>query len=301
MTRPLAVGVQLPEVEWEARWRDLEAMSTMAEDVGFDSLWVGDHLLYENPRRGPWESWTTLAALAAVTERVSLGPLVAATSFHSPAMLAKKAITVDEISGGRLILGLGAGWNETEYLAFGFPYDHRVSRFAEAFEIIRTLVAGDRLDYAGRFYEVTDSEILPKGPRPEGPPIMIGSQGTRMLAITAPHMDMWNAWYAWFENDRLRLPPILEKVDRALASAGRDPADVAKTVAVLVGFDPAGRRHSGVAKRGEGSPISGSPAAVADELGAFAELGVSHLQLIIDPITEASIEAMGPVLERLDA
>ena len=142
--RPLKVGVQLPEVERDVRWPEYLAMARRAEELGYDSLWYGDHLLYRRPGdpepRGPWECWTMLAALAAATNRVELGPLVASTSFHAPAMLAKKAATVDEISGGRLILGLGAGWNETEYRAFGFPFDHRISRFAEAFTIIRTLL-----------------------------------------------------------------------------------------------------------------------------------------------------------------
>ncbi|HET7646904.1 MAG TPA: LLM class flavin-dependent oxidoreductase, partial [Candidatus Limnocylindria bacterium] len=137
MTRPLKVGVQLPEVERVVRWPEMREMILTAERIGLDSIWVGDHLLYRDdglPPRGPWEAWSTLAAIAAITERVELGPLVAATSFHNPAMLAKKAATVDEISGGRLILGLGAGWNEPEYRAYGFPFDHRVSRFEEAFE-----------------------------------------------------------------------------------------------------------------------------------------------------------------------
>src|SRR5664279_2234644 len=117
-------------------------MARAIEAVGFDAVWVGDHLLYRwdgiAEARGPWECWTMLAAIAAVTSRITLGPLVASTSFHAPAMLAKQAATVDEISGGRLILGLGAGWNETEYAAFGFPFDHRIGRFEEAFTIIRT-------------------------------------------------------------------------------------------------------------------------------------------------------------------
>ena len=142
--RPLNVGVQLPEVEREVRWPDLRAMAVRAEELGFDSVWIGDHLLYRPPgddrARGPWEAWTLLAAIAAVTTRVTLGPLVAATAFHAPAMLAKQAATVDEISGGRLVLGLGAGWNETEFAAFGFPFDHRISRFDEAFTIVRTLL-----------------------------------------------------------------------------------------------------------------------------------------------------------------
>ena len=164
---PFKIGIQLPETEYEVRWSELKAMAQLAESAGFDSLWVGDHLLYrdEEGTRGPWEAWSQLAALAAVTERMELGPLVAATSFHNPAMLAKKAATLDEISGGRLILGLGAGWNETEYSAYGFPYDHRVDRFAEAFTIIRTLLREGAIDFDGQFYQARDCELLPRGPR----------------------------------------------------------------------------------------------------------------------------------------
>ena len=137
-------------------------MARAAEGAGFDSVWVGDHLLYDDPRRGPWEAWSTLAALAAVTSRVELGPLVASASFHNPAMLAKKAAAVDEISGGRLILGLGAGWNEPEYQAFGYPFDHRVERFEEAFAIIRALLREGAVDFSGRWYEARDCELLPR-------------------------------------------------------------------------------------------------------------------------------------------
>src|SRR5688572_17301063 len=149
-------------------------MARLIEDAGFDSIWTGDHLLYRDERRGsrgPWEAWSVLAAVAATTSRVELGPLVASTSFHNPAMLAKKAATFDEISGGRLILGLGAGWNETEYAAFGFPFDHRVSRFEEAFTIIRLLLATGRCDVHGTYYQLEDAELLPRGPRPNGPPL----------------------------------------------------------------------------------------------------------------------------------
>src|SRR5919106_6729540 len=142
----MRVGIQLPEVEREVRWPEYLAMARAAEEVGFDSIWLGDHLLYRDDdlgrERGPWDAWTLLAALAAVTERVQLGPLVACTAFHPPGVLAKAAATVDEISEGRLVLGLGAGWNETEFRAFGIPFDRRVSRFEEAFGIIRRLLAG---------------------------------------------------------------------------------------------------------------------------------------------------------------
>jgi len=298
----LKVGVQLPEIEWEARWADLLAMARRAEDVGFDSLWVGDHLLYRKPdgARGPWEAWSTLAALAAVTTRIELGPLVAATSFHAPAMLAKKAAMVDEISGGRLILGLGAGWNEVEYRAFGFPFDHRVSRFEEAFTIIRTLLREGSIDFAGQFYQARDCELVPRGPRVGGPPLMVGSIGERMLAITAPHVDAWNAWYDWFGNSPAGLVPLNAAVDAAAEAAGRAPAELARTAAVYVQL-PGGRgRVQGDRQRDPAPAISGSAAEIARSLAAFADVGISHVQLVLDPITKASIAALAPVLEILD-
>src|ERR687889_609065 len=154
MPRPLKVGIQLPEVEREVRWAELRAMAELAERIGLDSIWVGDHLLYRDdggPPRGPWEAWTMLAALAAVTERVELGPLVACVAFHPPAVIAKMAATVAEIAGGRFVLGLGAGWNEDEFRAFGLPFDHRVSRFEESFTIIRGLLDGERVTLHGRY------------------------------------------------------------------------------------------------------------------------------------------------------
>lgn len=300
----LKIGVQLPEVEREVRWPELAAMARLAEDVGFDSLWVGDHLLYRNPgeaARGPWEAWSQLAALAAITTRVEIGPLVAATSFHSPAMLAKKAATVDEISGGRLILGLGAGWNQTEYDAYGFAYDHRVSRFEEAFTIIRTLLREGAIDFDGDYYQVRDCELLPRGPRPAGPPLMIGSQGPRMLRISMPHVDAWNAWHAWYGNRIEDLPPVLEKVDAACAEVGRDPAAVVRTTTVLVQFAGGSGRASGDSAKRDVVPLQGSPQELAAALRAYQRLGIGHLQLVLDPISAESIEALAPVLELLAA
>ncbi len=212
--RPLKVGIQLPEVEREVRWPELLDMVRAIEDGGFDSLWIGEHLLYRWPgqpeARGPWEAWTMLAAIATATSRVEFGPLVACAGFHNPALLAKQAATIDEISGGRLILGLGAGWNETEFRAFGFPFDHRIDRFEEAFTIIRTLLRDGAIDFDGRFYQARDCEISPRGPRPDGPPLLIGSNGPRMLRITMPHAQSWNSWYSDFDND----PAGIEQTQR---------------------------------------------------------------------------------------
>jgi alkanesulfonate monooxygenase SsuD/methylene tetrahydromethanopterin reductase-like flavin-dependent oxidoreductase (luciferase family) len=276
-------------------------MTRLGEQVGFDSVWVGDHLLYRDEphgARGPWEAWTTLAGIAASTSRIAIGPLVACTSFHNPAMLAKLAGTVDEISGGRLILGLGAGWNETEYRAYGFPFDRRVARFAEAFTIIRSLLRDGKVDFAGEFYSARDCELVPR-PRPGGPPLMVGSIGERMLELTMPYVDCWNAWYSWTGNRPDGVAPLRAKVDAACVAAGRNPGDVERTVAVLVRLPEAtGRGADDLAE--QVTPLEGTPEAIADGLRAYARQGINHVQLVIDPITEASLEALGPVLENLD-
>jgi alkanesulfonate monooxygenase SsuD/methylene tetrahydromethanopterin reductase-like flavin-dependent oxidoreductase (luciferase family) len=304
MARPLKVGVQLPEVEYVVTWRQLLDMASTAEEIGLDSVWVGDHLLYRDdgkPTRGPWEAWTTLAALAAVTRRVELGPLVASTSFHSPAMIAKKAATIEEISGGRLVLGLGAGWNRPEYEAYGFPFDHRVSRFEEAFTIIRELLRTGRSDFHGTYHSVADCELLPRGPRPSGPPLMVGSEGPRMLAITLPHVDAWNAWFTWFGNTPDGYRATRQRIDEACRLAGRDPVEVARTVALFVAFPGAVGRSLGDLAEADVEPISGEPGVLAGRLREFAEEGVAHVQLVLDPIGEPTIRALRATLEHLDA
>jgi alkanesulfonate monooxygenase SsuD/methylene tetrahydromethanopterin reductase-like flavin-dependent oxidoreductase (luciferase family) len=180
---PLRVGLQLPEVERDVRWPEVRAIALAAEQCGFDSVWLGDHLLYRGgglPERAPWDGWTQLAALAAVTSRVRLGPLGAATAFHAPGVLARAAASVDEVSGGRLVFGIGAGWNETEFRAFGFPFDRRVSRFAESFELVRRLLAGDRVSFSGAFVWLEDAVLLPRPARRV--PLMVGGNGERLLS-----------------------------------------------------------------------------------------------------------------------
>ena len=302
MTRPLKVGIQLPEVERAVRWAELREMAELAERIGLDSVWVGDHLLYRDDgraARGPWEAWSQLAALAAVTTRVEIGPLVASTSFHNPAMLAKKAATIDEISGGRLILGLGAGWNRTEYNAFGFAYDHRVSRFEEAFTIIREMLGNGVSDLHGTYYQLDRAELLPRGPRAGGPPLMVGSMGERMLGITLPHVAAWNAWGPWFGNSVTGYRTLHAKVDEACRAAGREPAEVERTVALVVALPGALGRGSSVSEEAF-EPIPGDAATLAPTLRSFADAGVSHVQLVLDPITIDSIAALEPTLAALD-
>ena len=302
--RSLRVGVQLPEVEREVRWPELLDMARRAEDIGLDSLWVGDHLLYryaDGTPRGPWEAWSLLAALAAVTTRVRLGPLVACTAFHNPAIMAKQADTLDEISGGRFVLGLGAGWNETEFRAFGIPFADRVSRFQEAFTIITALLRDGGIDFDGRFHSARDCELVPRGPTLGGPPILLGSNGPRMLAGTASRIDAWNTWYADTGNVPSGVAPLRERVDQAARSVGRDPADIERTAAVLVRFPGGtGRVMGDVAPEMQVRPLEGTPGQIADGLRAWAAAGIAEIQLVLDPITADSIGQLEPVLRILE-
>jgi alkanesulfonate monooxygenase SsuD/methylene tetrahydromethanopterin reductase-like flavin-dependent oxidoreductase (luciferase family) len=193
---PQTEGMRGPGVRG---WSEVKDMAQAAEDVGFDSLWLVDHFLYlldgEAQARGVWEGWSLLSALAAVTTRAELGTLVLGTGFRNPALLAKMTDTVEEISGGRLILGLGAGYHPREYDAFGYPHNYRYSRFAEAIQIVHGLLRDGQVDFEGKFYSARECELKPRGPRASGPPILIGSIGPRMLKLVAKYADQWNAYY----------------------------------------------------------------------------------------------------------
>jgi alkanesulfonate monooxygenase SsuD/methylene tetrahydromethanopterin reductase-like flavin-dependent oxidoreductase (luciferase family) len=303
-SRPLRVGIQLPEVERQVRWPEVLDMARIAETIGLDGLWVGDHLLYrfaDGSTRGPWEAWSLMAALAAATTRIRIGPLVACTAFHNPAILAKQADTLDELSGGRFVLGLGAGWNETEFRAFGIPFDQRIARFEEAWTIITTLLHDGAIDFAGRFHSARDCELVPRGPTPGGPPILIGSSGQRMLRITMPIADAWNAWYADTSNSPAGVEPLRRRVDEACTDVGRSPDSVARTVAVLVRLPGGtGRVMGDTSGKMEVSPLAGDPQTIADGIRAYATAGIAEVQLVLDPITRESVAALQPVLRLLD-
>ena len=296
--RPLRVGIQLPEVERVVRWPEYAAMGRAAEAAGFDSIWVGDHLLYRGdgrPERGPWEAWSVLAALAAVTERVQLGPLVACTAFSPPALLAKRAAAVQEISGGRLRLGLGAGWNDAEFRSFGIPFDHRVSRFEESFGVIRRLLAGERVTFRGSFVDVEDAVLLPV---PAGrTPIMIGSNSPRMLSIALPYADVWNTWFDGYGNTPTGFASRSREIDAAAISAGRRPEDIQRSACVLVLLDGGSGERAvppGV------TPLEGPMPRIAEGLRALAAAGADEAILVVSPITEHSITALGEALALLD-
>jgi alkanesulfonate monooxygenase SsuD/methylene tetrahydromethanopterin reductase-like flavin-dependent oxidoreductase (luciferase family) len=303
--RPLKVGLNLPTVDGSMagrspRWTDLLALARQAEACGFDSLWVPDHMLvsWQEHARGVWEGWSLLAALAAATERVELGPLVSPVAFRNPTLLAKMADTVDEISGGRLVLGVGAGWDAPEYAAFGHPSDRRVDRLEEALRIVVPLLRTGRVDFEGRFYRARDCELRPRGPRPTGPPILIGAKGPRMLRLAATYADHWNV------QGPLRRPadvaPLREAGDAACAAIGRDPATLGRSASVVVDLSGAQGEGGQPVARPDARPQPPPPELVAETLRAYAREGLGHVQLWLSPCTVEGIESFASALELLD-
>jgi alkanesulfonate monooxygenase SsuD/methylene tetrahydromethanopterin reductase-like flavin-dependent oxidoreductase (luciferase family) len=284
----MRVGIQLPEVEREVRREELAALARAAEECGFDSIWVGDHLLYRDPDRGPWDCWTTLAWLAGITERVVLGPLVACTAFHPPGVLARIAAATHELSGGRLVLGLGAGWNDDEFRAFGLPLDHRVSRFEEAFEIVRRLLAGERVTFHGRYHGVEDAVLLPAPP--SRPKLMIGANAPRLLSIALPHVDAWNTWFTRYGNTAEGFAAHNAEIDEAVRRAGRSPGEIERSACVFVTLAGSGARQND-----EGVPPVPAER-LAEHLRALAEAGADEAILVVDPITERSIRSLRTAL-----
>lgn len=280
------LGLNLPYVEGSMagetpRWTDILEMATTAESSGFDAVWISDHVGFGDPDgewSGAWESWTLLSALAAATSRVRLGTYVSAAPFRHPALFAKMAETLDEVSGGRVILGLGAGWNEPEFRAFGFPFERRFDRFEDALRIITAMLRTGRADHEGRLESALGARLDPRGPRPAGLPVMVGAAGPRMLRLTAELADEWNAGMRSPDD----LAPLLAAVDAACEAVGRDPRTLARSAETLVetadGFDPE---------------------AVAARLRRYADLGIHHVQIQLRPNSIVGVRAFAPVLEGL--
>jgi alkanesulfonate monooxygenase SsuD/methylene tetrahydromethanopterin reductase-like flavin-dependent oxidoreductase (luciferase family) len=272
------IGLALPQSTFDRgdalRYADIRRAARRAEDDGFDAIWIYDHLLFDfdGQRQGVWEGLTVLSALAEATSRVELGTLVVCTAFRNPALLAKMADAIDEISGGRLILGLGAGWHEPEFTAFGYPYDHLASRFEEAVAIIVPLVRTGFVDFSGTYERAPNVVSLPRGPRLGGPPILMGAKGARLLKLVAQTANAWNtAWLHRADEFPARVAPLLA----ACAEVGRDPATIELTVAQAITL-PAYEDQIG-SPSGVQRTVFASPEALAGEWRAFAAQGVGHL------------------------
>ena len=298
--RRMKIGLMpgLEEASFHGRtphFHDLQALAQAAEQTGFDSFWLADHFIVRFPgqeENGQWEVFTFLSGIAAATSRISLGPLVACTSFREPALLAKMADSLDEISDGRLILGLGAGWHKPEYTAFGFPFDHLASRFEEALQIILPLLRDGHVDFSGQYYQARDCVLRPRGPSRAGPPIWIGASRPRMLNLVAQHADAWNTvWHLTPE----RVGEEYAKMREACQRVGRDPATLELTAGTLVRV-----LAPGESPKPDEKSIAGTAEEVAERLLAFSAVGVTHLVVQVEPSDLSGVERFATVLDLLD-
>jgi alkanesulfonate monooxygenase SsuD/methylene tetrahydromethanopterin reductase-like flavin-dependent oxidoreductase (luciferase family) len=294
MSEPrVRVGIVLPIAQEDGMaappsYAEIREVARTAEATGFDSVWVYDHLLFrsDGETTGIHECWTILSAIAEATERVELGTIVMCTSFRNPALLAKMAATLDHLSGGRLILGIGCGWHDPEYEAFGFPTDHKVGRFEEALTIIRGLIRHGRVDLDGRWQRAADAVLAPPA-RPDLP-ILIAAKRPRMLELTARHADAWNL--AWFGHPNDKLATGRADLLAACATVGRDPATLQQTVGIEVRYPDLLTVTPSVPP--PGSPLTGSAEDVAAGLIEHVELGAQHLIVAVDPATPAAVERL---------
>lgn len=276
---------------------EIRAVAQQVEMDGFDSIWLADHLLYRNPgepTRGIWETWTLLPALAEATSHVEIGTLVTCNSFRNPAILAKMATTADEVSHGRIILGIGAGWNEPEYQAFGLPFDHRVDRFEEAMQIIKPLLRTGRVDFEGKYYQARNCDDVPRGPRPEGPPLMVGSEGTRMLQLTAKYADLWNTGYMGKPETMVaRMADRFTKIEASCREIGRDPATIGITALIGLWYPDLQEKKPSFFD----NPLTGTEHELAEAMRGYAELGVQHIMFQCEPYTAESLRRLTEALK----
>ncbi len=273
----------------DASYSDLLEMTLLAQESGLDFVCVLDHF------NGHWEGWTTLSALAASTSTIKIASYVSCTGYRNPALLAKMADTVDEISGGRLILGLGAGDDPDEHRMFGYPTDRLVSRFEEATSIVHTLLHDGQADFQGEFYQVNNCELRPRGPSPSGPPILIGSLGgPRMMRITAQYADIAVLTTPVTHNTLDGIAKMNQSFDEICAKVGRDPSSLRRLAEVLIEFEP-GRTAAWT----ESKPVTGSPTQIAEMLQSVSELGVTMINVWLEPNNLAGIEQFALVLEEL--
>jgi alkanesulfonate monooxygenase SsuD/methylene tetrahydromethanopterin reductase-like flavin-dependent oxidoreductase (luciferase family) len=288
----MKIGVMLPVGDTDGTegrtpgWPEIRAFAEAAENAGLDSVWLADHLLYRAPdgsTYGMHEAWTLLSAVAAVTSRVEIGTMVVCASFREPGVVAKMAAAADLVSGGRLVLGVGAGWHDPEYEAFGLPTDHRVGRFAEWLEIVARLVRGETVTLQGRYYATRDAALLP--PPDRRIPILVAARQPRMLDLTAQWADSWNT--AWFGAVGDRVKSRLRDLDSALSRNDRPADEVSRTVGIIV-RDP----DQPPVPEPEEIAFDGTVEELAAVLKEYESLGVDHLVTLLEPMTPRSIERL---------
>jgi len=279
------------------RWPEIRDLALRAEAIGFDTLWTPDELLWrtdDSPPQGFWEGVSMAGAVAAVTSTIKVGTGVLSALHHNPGIIAKAAETLDEISGGRFVFGLGAGheWPGQAH-AFGLPEDHIFARFDDALQIIVPLLRNGQADFEGRWHAARDLTQVPAGPRPGRIPLMIGGNGPRGQRYAARYADIWSC-YPEERSHIDEFAPRLASLDAICVEVGRDPTTLGRSAAVSV-------RPLQLERDPSGARIAGPAQDIADAIRSFREAGYSQLEVMMSPVTADAMDAMVPVLELLDA
>ncbi len=302
--RPLKIGLMLPMLEdvptgEKVPWSSIREQALLAEEIGFDTVLIPDELLWRPEAwpgpRGFWECVSMTAAVAAATSRIEIGTWVISTLHRNAGLTAKIVETIDEISGGRFLLGLGAGHAGKQGEAFGYPPDHTIGRYEEALHIIVPLLREGRADFHGTFHSAGGLEQRPRGPRPGGVPIMLGGHGPRTMRLAVQHADIWSA-YATENSLPGAFEAMLTALDAACAAAGREPGSLGRSIGVWV--EPTD--DHGAEAADFGVPITGTADEIAGTFTAFADMGATRLEVMLWPNTVAAVEAMRPVLAALE-
>lgn len=281
----LPIGERGPEKKAYS-YTELREMAVAAEQGGADSIWVADHLFYENDGdlRGMWESMSVLAALADATDRVELGPLVMCVPFRNPGLIAWMCNTIDEISGGRFVVGLGSGWHEPEFAGFDFNFGRRVSVFDESLQVIVPLLREGKSDFTGEFAKGV-AELRPAGPRAGkgGPPILIAGTKPRMMSLIAKHADRWNSVWYGLPTDEFR--GERRDLEAACAAISRDPKEIEVSAGVIVANEGG---------TNDNEHLFGDVDQIAEGLKAWRDEGVTEVMCAMQP---PSVELVGMITE----
>jgi alkanesulfonate monooxygenase SsuD/methylene tetrahydromethanopterin reductase-like flavin-dependent oxidoreductase (luciferase family) len=294
------VGLVLPMNEWpetgeKPTWAKISGLAELAEAVGFDTVWIADELIWVIPDwpgpRGWWDCLTMAGAVAASTSTVQVGTWVMSALHRNPGVVASASETLDEISGGRFVLGLGAGHSNGGAKEFGYPTDKTISRFAEAVEIIVPLLRGETVTFQGEFHHAHGAEVRPRGPRPGRVPLMMGGHSPRTMKLAATHADTWSA-FATSSSLPAAFGPLIEQLDRVCDETGRDPASIGRSIGVFV--DPGDAKHAEAT--GFGEAITGSIDQIVDTIGQFASIGVTRVEIIPWPPTAEVVESLAPLV-----
>lgn len=297
----LSIGYALftmenPKTGTAPRWEEIQRWALLAEQTGFDTVWIADELVWESEEAGTvagwWECLSMLGAIAAATSTITVGSWVVSALHRNPGLAVKAAETLDEISGGRFLFGLGAGHAGRQGAMFGFPPDRTVSRYEEALQVVVPLLRDGESDFRGSYHSAERQPNRPRGPRPGGIPLMLAGHGPRTIGLSVKHADVWSA-YATSSGQPSAFSEMMALVDQTCADQGRDPASLGRSVGIGIG---APGRSAGPFFAND-DPPTGSAEELAATLLEFHAMGFTSVELLFDDDPDIALPLLAEVID----